>query len=167
MLTRALLFVLHILHHRLLFLRQTSTRSFSLLPTSIYLCHSLSFPRSTHFGTFSLPLSRTLLGPCKHAYQFTLSLSRFRHSLPSHLLAFPHPCGTSRKLYVPTLATLNAGLARDNPRPPPPPSTAAATPRVALPSSYPSLPPHRPCPLFSSRRRSSWIHNQLTNTQVA
>lgn len=111
---------------------------------------SFSLARSTHFGSVSPPLSRTLLGPCKHAYQSTLSLSRSRHSLPSHLLAFPHPCGTSRKLYVPTLATLNAGLARDNPRPPPPPSTAAATPRVALPSSYPSLPPHRLPPFLFS-----------------
>lgn len=111
---------------------------------------SFSLARSTHFGSVSPPLSRTLLGPCKHAYQSTLSLSRSRHSLPSHLLAFPHPCGTSRKLYVPTLATLNAGLARDNPRPPPPPSTAAATPRVALSSSYPSLPPHRLPPFLFS-----------------
>lgn len=115
------------------------------------LAHALSLPLARLISAhLSLPLSRMLLGPCKHAYQFTLSLSRSCHSLPSHLLAFPHPCGTSRKLYVPTLATLNAGLARDNPRPPPPPSTAAATPRVALPSSYPSLPPHRPPPFLFS-----------------
>lgn len=134
-----------------------STTAFSsygrhlLALSRFYLPLSLSLARSPHFGSISLPLSRTFLGPCKHAYQFTLSLSRSRHSLPSHLLAFPHPCGTSRKLYVPTLATLNAGLARDNPRPPPPPSTAAATPPgrpiVVLPIS--ATPPPSPFSLLA------------------
>lgn len=144
MLTRALLFVLHILHYRLLFLRQTSLFLSLLPPLSLFL--------SLLYDSFRLNLSSSLTPasrPLQHAYQSTLSLSRSRRSLPSHLLAFPHPCGTSRKLYVPTLATLNAGLARDNPRPSPPPSTAAATPRVALPSFYPSLPPHLPPFLFS------------------
>lgn len=145
------------------------TRSFSLLPAplsfSISIYVSIYLSRSAHFGSTSLPSSRALLGPCKHAHQSTLSPSRSCHSLPSHLPAFPHPCGTSRKLYVPTLATLNAGLARDNPRPPPPPSTAAATPRVARRPTHLRHP--TACSLFSSRRRSSRIHNQLTNTQVA
>lgn len=134
-----------------------STTAFSsygrpLLALSRFYYPFLSLSRARLISAQSLFLSLThaSLGPCKHAYQFTLSLSRSRHSLPSHLLAFPHPCGTSRKLYVPTLATLNAGLARDNPRPPPPPSTAAATPRVALSSSYPSMPPHRPPPFLFS-----------------
>lgn len=134
------------------------TRSFSLLPSS------LSLSRLISAQPVFLPRAR--LSPCKHAHQSTLSPSRSRHSLPSHLPTFPHPYGTSRKLYVPTLATLNAGLARDNPRPSPPPSTAAATPRVARRPTH-LRHPTPPAPLFSSRRRSSRIHNQLTNTQVA
>jgi len=134
LLTRALLFVLHILYHCLLFLRRTYSHflAFTSIPLSLSL--SIYLSRLTHFGSISLPSSRVLLGPCKHAHQSTLSLSRFRQSLPSHLPAFPHPCGTSRKLYVPTLATLNAGLAGDNPRPSPPPPLPPGSP-VVLPIS--------------------------------
>lgn len=134
------------------------TRSFSLLPPSLSLfldSFRLNFSPSLTRASRALQ-TRTPI------HVVTLSLSPF----PSVSLAcVPHPCGTSRKLYVPTLATLNAGLARDNPRPPPPPSTAAATPRVARRPTHLCHP--IACPLFSSRRRSSRIHNQLTNTQVA
>lgn len=71
-------------------------RSFSLLPTSIYLYHSLSLPRSTHFGSISPPLSRTLPRPLQTRIPIhivTLSLSPF----PSVSLA----CVPSSLWYVP------------------------------------------------------------------
>lgn len=117
------------------------THTYDIHTHSLPLPVSLYFSLSSHFDSTSLPFSRAFLSPCKHAHQSTLSLSRFCRSLPSHLSAFSHPCGTSRKLYVPTLATLNAGLARDNPRPSPLPSTAAATLRPTIRPSYPSPPP--------------------------
>lgn len=134
----ALLFVLHILHHRLLF---GPTRSFSPFPClSLAPPFSLSLSRSCtlYFDSTRLPPSRVSQpSQTRTPIQIvTLSLSR-RPPPSSHSPAFPHPCGTSRKLYVPTLATLNAGLARDNPRPSPPPSTTADPPRppVVLPIS--------------------------------
>lgn len=167
MLTRPPLLVLHILHHRLLFVRWTYSLFLSF-PLSLVLSYSLplSFflPLAPSISTHLVFLSRAFLNPRKHTPIQIVTLSLSHRSPPSHSSAFPHPCGTSRKLYVPTLATLNAGLARDNPRPSPPPSTTADPPRppVVLPISA-----ARRLPLFSPRRRSSRIHNQLTNTQVA
>ncbi|KYN36865.1 hypothetical protein ALC56_08656 [Trachymyrmex septentrionalis] len=125
------------------------TRSFSLLsppPLSLSLSLSLALSRSLF-----LALSRLI-----SAQPLFLSHTRFSglantHTNPHcHSLALAIPFRlTCLRLYVPTLATLNAGLARDNPRPPPPPSTAAATPR-SRPSSYPSLPPHRLPPFLFS-----------------
>jgi len=127
----ALLFVLHILH-RLLFLR---AQPLALSPPSLSLALS---PRIT---TRPLLLARASERASERAHRSTSSLSRSRSLSP----AFSHPCGTSRKLYVPTLATLNAGLARDNPRPSPPPSaTAPPSPSAVLPVSA-----TRRQPLFS------------------
>lgn len=115
-------------------------RSFSLTcscPLSLSLSISARFPLAPSISTHPVFLPRAFLNPRKHTHTYTnsdchsLALSpsspppSSRPSPSSHSPAFPHPCGTSRKLYVPTLATLNAGLARDNPRPSPPPSTTA------------------------------------------
>lgn len=105
------------------------------LPFSLF---SLSLPISTQ--SLFLPHAHFSALANTHTNLHCHSLAPTR-SLPSHLPAFSHPCGTSRKLYVPTLATLNAGLARDNPRPSPLPSTAAATLRPTIRPSYPSPPP--------------------------
>lgn len=118
-----------------------SLRTYSLfLPFPLSLSRSpvLSLAPAPSISTQPVFLPRAFLNPRKHAHQSRLSLSRSLAGPPSsHSPAFPHPCGTSRKLYVPTLATLNAGLARDNPRPSPPPSTTADPPRppVVLPIS--------------------------------
>lgn len=106
-------------------------------PLPVSLSRSLFLFLYLYFDSSRLPRSRLFLNPRKtHSHRSTLSLSRSRR--PSHSPAFPHPCGTSRKLYVPTLATLNAGLARDNPRPSPPPSTPAASPPSSSSSSSPT-----------------------------
>jgi len=137
--------------HRLLFLR-AQPLALSPPPPFHPPSRSLSPGIATRRLSFSLARARAFLGPSRHAHRSTLSLSRSRsHPVPSLSLsltlspAFPHPCGTSRKLYVPTLATLNAGLARDNPRPSPPPSaTAPPSPSAVLPISA-----TRRQPLFS------------------
>lgn len=122
------------------------TRSFSPFASPSHrfsLSPSLSLPLFRLVPSSSFHVRSSTLA--KHPHRSTLSLSRSRRPRPSHSPAFPHPCGTSRKLYVPTLATLNAGLARDNPRPSPPPSTPRGRPRL--------LPAVRPSPLcpFSLR----------------
>lgn len=133
----ALLFVLHILH-RLLFLRRT----YSLfLPFPSYSLLAFRLGLTLSHARVSRPLqTRTPI------HIVTLSLSR---PVPSLLPAFPHPCGTSRKLYVPTLATLNAGLARDNPQPSPPPSAAYSSPSLPEPSVVLPISATRRQPLFS------------------
>lgn len=60
------------------------------LPFSLF----LSLP--SHFDSISLPSSRAFLGPCKHAHQSTLSLSR-SYPFPSVSLA----CVLSSLRYVP------------------------------------------------------------------
>ncbi|KYM99768.1 hypothetical protein ALC62_09386, partial [Cyphomyrmex costatus] len=88
---------------------------------------------SSSFSTFSSTTAFSSYGAPTRSFtpRLSRSLDSFRLNLSASLTR-PHPCGTSRKLYVPTLATLNAGLARDNPRPPPPPSTAAPPSRPRL-----------------------------------
>lgn len=187
--TRAPLYLLNSLSHCLSYPspRPTFRSISSLYPLSAFLspakrlqtriqprhCHSLALPISFHLCSVALSPS---------------TFTPFPWLLPS----LPPPYLSVSSTYI-LQATLNAGLARDNPRPlatashaavlaPPsadPPPTAdppPAPPRLPpsafvyhrvglpLPTSHATL---SRGPLFSPTRQTSRIHKQLTNTQVA
>lgn len=88
----------------------------------------------------------------------------------------------SRSSYLPVSstyllqATLNAGLARDNPRPSPPPATLPSSHSLSRPPQHPlrfarplphHTPPLRVSPFSLLVDGPTRIHKQLTNTQVA
>lgn len=130
------------------------------LPTLLFVLSTFSTVFSSYGGpirSFSLSLSPTL---CISTRPLFLPCARFSalantHTNPHcHSLALAIPVSLSCvpsslrscKLYVPTLATLNAGLARDNPQPSLPLSATAAPPE---PSAVLPISATRRLPLFS------------------
>lgn len=128
-----LLFVLSTFSAAFSSYKRDYTRSYHTSPLS--LVHSESRLDLSYFLRARVP--RPMANTHTNSYCHSLALAV---SIPSLLPTFPHPCGTSRKLYVPTLATLNAGLARDNPRPSPPPSAAVAAAAASFSASAPPEP---------------------------